>query len=160
MHYLQLFITKHEGETCDDQEDLAYIADQAESQIDEFLEPYQNVKWDWYVMGGRWADLFGGRVTVPYKEALPKLKEMLKERDAQLEENRARVLQAVNGESESRSDRMMDGFYVKRYGDLLGKYYTDEPLFYDIYYGEAFTLVNEEEEFIDDYYVTIVDLHN
>ena len=153
MHYLQLFITRHEDQDCD-------IEGQAEGIIDEFLSPYEYQCWDWYQMGGRWADLFGGRVTVPYKEALPELERMLKEYENRLQEKKARVLQAVNGESETRSDKMMDGFYVKRYGELLGKYYTDEPLFYDVEYGQAFRLLTEDEANSGEYYVTIVDLHN
>jgi hypothetical protein len=155
MHYLQLFITKHEDE-CYDNDDLDYISEQAEQKIDEFLEPYQDNKWDWYVLGGRWADLFGGRVTVPYKEALPKLKEMLADRERKLEEGKERVLQAINGTSDNKS---MDGFYVKQYGELLGNYYTDEPMFYDLDYYDAFHLVDEKED-LDKYYVTVVDLHN
>lgn len=156
MHYLQLFITRHENE-CYDDEDLAYIADEAESVIDDFLKPYEYQCWDWYVMGGRWQDLFGGHVTVPYKEALPKLKEMLADRDKNLEEGKERVLQAINGTSDNKS---MDGFYVKRYGELLGKCYTDEPLFYDVEYGQAFRLLTEDEANSGEYYVTIVDIHN
>ena len=38
MHYLQLFITRHEDE-CYDDEDLDYITEQAEGVIDEFLQP-------------------------------------------------------------------------------------------------------------------------
>lgn len=159
MHYLQLFITRHEDE-CHD-EDLDYIAAQAEQKIDEFLKPYEYNKWDWYVLGGRWAGLFSGRrVTVPYKEALDKLKDMLVDREKELDRLRPRVLQAVNGESDNPRDEMMDGFYVKRYGELLGKYYTDEPLFYDIEYGSAFRLLTEDEANSGEYYVTVVDLHN
>lgn len=156
MHYLQLFITRHKDE-CYDDSDLDYITDQAEGIIDEFLGPYEYQCWDWYVMGGRWANLFGGRVTVPYKEALPELKEMLDDYNRKLEEEKPRVLEAINGTSK---DEFMDGFYVKRYGELLGKHYTDEPLFYDVEYGQAFRLLTEEEANSGEYYVTIVDIHN
>lgn len=150
MHYLQLFITRHEDQDCD-------IEGQAEGIIDEFLSPYEYECWDYYQMGGRWADLFGGRVTVSYKEALPKLREMLDDYNRRLEEDKPRVLEAINGTSK---DEFMDGFYVKRYGSLLGKYYTDEPLFYDVEYGQAFRLLTEDEANSGEYYVTIVDIHN
>lgn len=156
MHYLQLFITRHEDQNYD-KDDSNYIASQARSIIDCFLEPYEHQCWDYYVTGGRWNGLFGGRTTVPYKEALPKLKEMLDDYNRRLEEDKPRVLEAINGTSK---DEFMDGFYIKRYGELIGKYYTDEPLFYDLEYGQAFRLLTEDEANSGEYYVTIVDIHN
>lgn len=147
MHYLQLFVTKiEEGD----------IEGQSQEQIEEYLEQYQNVFWDWYSFGGRWSDLFGGRTTVPYEEALPKLMEMLKDRDQSLIDNKPRVLEALNREGKS---DFMDAYYIRQYGVLLGKDYNDNSLFYNIEYGGSFELP-EEGEILNQYYVTIVDLHN
>lgn len=156
MHYLQLFITKHEDQNLDE-DDMGFIAHQAQLQVEQFLEQYQEVYWDYYSFGGRWSDLFGGRTTVPYTEAKDKLLQMAEERKQKLIDDKPRVLEAINHEGK---EDFMHGYYIKQYGNLLGKYYNDEPLFYNVQYGGAFELVDGNEEDESQYYVTVVDIHN
>ena len=152
MHYLQLFITKHNKT-----HDIEKIKIDARQEISNFLKPYYETKWDYYTFGGRWQDLFGGESTVPYKRALSKLENMLEQRDEKIANDREKILDAVNGDTNDDDD--MNGYYIKTFGELLGRYYTDQPLFYNLHEYSAFELLDKKQD-ENEFFVTIVDLHN
>ena len=155
MHYLQLFITKHTKK-----HNKETIREEAINLIEQYLELYQDIHFDWYQIGGRWEDIFSD-TTVPYKEAENKLNSMLKEyekeKDSLLDEVKT-ILNTNNKKIFSFSE----GYKITDLGKMLSKSYYEDSLIFNIEQQASFTLPSKKELENKDYqyYVTVVDIHN
>jgi hypothetical protein len=145
MHYLQLFITEKDDEKGT-----------AREQVEEFLERYQDIFWDWYEIGGRWKDLFNGENTVPLRQALPKIKEMYQDYVKDLNENKKEIIELISNAHDVTQIGSYHKCKIKNFGERLYTY-CDEALVYNL---DSFELYDVPKENLDNYEVTIIDIHN
>lgn len=141
MHYLQLFITNEEAST-------------SEEQVEEFLQTYQDIYYDWYEIGGRWKDLFNGETTVPLRQALPKIKEMHEAYLQEMNEKKKDVINILKNANDI--TEITDKYKIKKFGERLYSY-CDEALVYNL---DSFQIYDIPTENLDNYEVTIIDIHN
>ena len=142
MHSLQIFITKKEDR------------DDVRDKIEEFLLEYQNTHWDWYEFGGRWSNIFDGETTVPLKSAMSKIEEMINDKEKQIVKLKKTCSEILNGTTEEK--KFMWGYKLKKLGELMSDDYMSDPIVYNLEDYSAWAVPKN----LDDYDVTIVDIHS
>lgn len=140
MHYLHLIIVK-----ADSKKD-------AISQVESFLEHYQDHVYDWYEIGGRWESL--GKVN-ELKTLLPKLKEMQIEHDKETAEMKVNAIKYLQSDKESWHG--LDAHRLKMLSQRLNQDFSNENKVYNLEYGAAWNVPNKD---IDAYMVVTVDIHS
>jgi len=144
MHYLQLIITKAE-----DQED-------AEDQVTDFMNKQcgDNGIVDWYEIGGRWFDVFN-KTTVTLKQAEKEIARMFKDRKKEIKELKIELINKLSY-GDKKDDSYL-GYQLRKLGNLMCDSYYGDVIIYNLDDYSSWNLPDDNKE---EYFVTVVDIHN
>ena len=144
MHCLQLFVVK----TRDQNE--------AESMVEEFMQPYYGHEWDWYKVGGRYDGKLDGSNFASLKDCYDILEEFIADKIEDHKEEYDRLLTKMNTHHDIFNG--VFGYQLACLGKNLAGYYHFEPMVYDIEFGGANELPAIEDA--HEYSVLVADVHN
>lgn len=148
MHFNCLFIVKAEDKS------------EAESEVENFLESYNQTEYDYYVIWWRWENVIPWSVA-PLSQCMETVKEYSsyhKEKTIEAYNSMQEQLQKHTDQVESIKTWHLDmaWYYAIEWGNLVCDYFFNECLLYDIEYWWA-DHIPEDPTW---YYVVSVDMHN
>jgi hypothetical protein len=104
-------------------------ADEAESLVQEFLEPYGNSHvWDWYVIGGRWDKRLNpsGNI-IPLSSCIDVVKEWMKDNTKEAEMFWDKMVEAKETDN-----LFLAAYYAGKFNDAVYDNFSFESNVYDV----------------------------